>query len=364
MMITIAYFIFLFTIVQFLIATVNVIFKPKLPKRYNPYKGLVSVLIPARNEEENIGIILNDLLQQDYKNIEIIVFNDQSSDQTAEIVEKFATLDARIKLIHSEGLPAIWLGKNYACYSLSKIAKGEYFLFLDADVRLSNDIIINSISYAQRYQLGLLSIFPKQIITSPGEKITVPNMNYILLSLLPLILVRKSKFHALAAANGQFMLFNAVVYRSLPPHEKMKDNKVEDIAIARFLKKEKHRIACLVGDETIRCRMYTGFKDAVNGFSKNVTAFFGDSLILSLLFWLTTTFGFLIELFFLPVNFFVFYIIVYLFTRIFISWVSEQKVLDNILYFFPQQLACGLFIYKALINKYNKNYQWKGRSIA
>jgi glycosyltransferase involved in cell wall biosynthesis len=362
-MIYIAYSIVVFALIQLMIATANLIFETKLPPGHNPCDALVSVLIPARNEEENIGLVLKDLMHQDYKNIEVIVFNDQSSDRTAEIVEQYALLDNRIKLINSNALPDGWLGKNFACYSLSAMAKGEYLLFLDADVRLSNNIIINAISYALHYQLGLISIFPKQIIKSRGEKITVPTMNYILLSLLPLFLVKKLKFPSIAAANGQFMLFNAGIYVSLSPHKRMKNNKVEDIAIARFLKKEKQHIACLLGDDTIRCRMYTGFTDAVNGFSKNVTAFFGNSFFFSLLFWLTTTFGFLIVFFFLPFVFFISYIVVYLLTRIIISWISEQKVFDNILYSFAQQLVCGLFIFKAIINKFNKNYQWKGRSV-
>jgi glycosyltransferase involved in cell wall biosynthesis len=349
--------------VQLLIVVVNVIFEPKLPKRHINYNRLVSILIPARNEEKNISNILNDVCHQDYRNIEVIVFNDQSSDRTAEIVMKYATLDNRIILINSDGIPDGWLGKNYACFSLSKSATGDYFLFLDADVRISNDIVINTISYSEYYKLGLLSIFPKQIIKSLGEKITVPNMNYILLSLLPLILVRKSKFPSFAAANGQFMLFNSRKYKLLAPHERMKHDKVEDIAIARFFKKKKIRIACLVGDKTIRCRMYKGFNDAVNGFSKNVIAFFGNSFILSLLFWLTTTFGFLVVLFVLPFTFFMLYISVYLLTRIFVYFVSKQKVLDSLLYFIPQQISCGLFIYKAFVNKFISGYQWKGRSI-
>jgi glycosyltransferase involved in cell wall biosynthesis len=364
MMVAIAYIIVVFAVVQFMIATANLIAETKLPPGKDSDNALVSVLIPARNEEVNIGTILNDLVHQHYKNIEVIVFNDLSGDRTAEIVEQFALLDTRIKLINSDILPDGWLGKNYACFSLSSVARGEYLLFLDADVRLGSNIIGNAISYLRHHHLGLLSIFPKQIIKSFGERITVPNMNYILLSLLPLFLVRKSGFSSLAAANGQFMFFNAGTYRLLSPHEKMKNNKVEDIAIARYFKNEKHPIACMLGDETIQCRMYAGFSDAVNGFSKNVTAFFGNSLSLSLLFWLATTFGWLIVLFFLPDLFFISYIIVILLTRIIISWVSEQDIVDNVLYTFLQQIACGLFIYKALLHKYSKNHQWKGRNIS
>jgi glycosyltransferase involved in cell wall biosynthesis len=297
MMLYIAWFVIIFSLLQLLIAFVNLVFHSKLPEGNLGERPLVSILIPARDEEKNISNILNDILHQDYQEIEVIVFNDQSSDQTAEIVNEYALPDSRITLINSDLLPEGWLGKNWACHSLSEAAKGEYLLFLDADVRVGNGLIVNVISYVKHFKLALVSIFPKQNIKTFGEKITVPNMNYILLSLLPLILVRKSGMSSLAAANGQFMFFDTSVYRSLEPHEKMKNNKVEDIEISRYLKNEKHRIACLVGDSTIQCRMYSGFEEAVKGFSKNVSAFFGKSVIIATLFWLITTFGFLIVFF-------------------------------------------------------------------
>jgi glycosyltransferase involved in cell wall biosynthesis len=363
-MIYIAWFIFFFTITGFLVAAANFIFRPVLPKGNLLSNELVSVLIPARNEESNIGNILNDLLYQDYKNIEILVFNDLSTDRTANIVMSYMKQDSRIRLFNSDGLPDGWLGKNYACYSLANNAKGEYFLFLDADVRISNGIIVNAISFAMQHELGLISIFPRQIIKTTGEKLTIPVMNYILLSLLPLILVRKSRRASFAAANGQFMFFSSLVYKLFGPHEVMKNNKVEDITISRFLKTKNIKVACLVGDNTIQCRMYSGFNEAVNGFSKNVTAFFGNSFIVALLFWLVTTFGFLFVLFAMPFVFFVSYIIAYFASRILTSVVSKQNVWDNILYVIPQQFSCGVFIYKAFINKFMKGYQWKERNIS
>jgi hypothetical protein len=362
-MIYIAYFVFGFAVLQLLVSLANLLFRERLRKGKLKNNPLVSVLIPARNEEENIGNILKDLLTQDYGNIEIVVFNDQSDDKTEGIVLEFGKLDKRITLVNSLGLPECWLGKNFACHTLSKSANGEYLLFIDADVRVSGGIIANSIAFIEKYDLALISIFPRQIISTFGEKITVPNMNYILLSLLPLILVRKLPFPSLAAANGQFMMFNSKIYKSIYPHELLKGNKVEDIEIARFLKKKRFRIACLTGDKTIMCRMYSGFSEAVNGFSKNVTAFFGNSLLLSLLFWITTTFGFIPVLSAMPALDFTIYISAFLITRIIISVTSEQNLFLNLLLFIPQQIACGLFINKAFTNRLLKNYQWKGRSI-
>jgi len=363
-MIYIAYFIFGFAVVQLLVAFVNLVFSQKFPKTNTDFNGLVSILIPARNEEKNIGNLLTDIQNQDYQNIEILVFNDLSTDRTAEIVSEYSKLDNRIKLIHSSGLPDGWLGKNYACHTLSHHAKGKYFLFLDADVQISNNIVINTIGLSKKYNLGLLSIFPKQIMISKGEQISVPVMNYILLSLLPLILVRKLNFPSLAAANGQFMLFDSAKYLQFLPHEKMKANKVEDIEIARFYKKNNIKIAVLTGNNTITCRMYHDFSDASNGFSKNVINFFGNSFVMASLFWFITTFGFLFVLFSSSTNAFLFYILIILITRILISIISQQNILQNILFLIPQQFALGLFIYKAIINLFKKQHQWKGRNIS
>jgi glycosyltransferase involved in cell wall biosynthesis len=363
-MTTLAWFIFGFTLLQFTVAVVNLIFSQRLTMPNTNFNSLVSVLIPARNEEKNIGQLLTNLVEHDYHNIEILVFNDQSTDKTAEIVSRFTRKDKRIKLIHSEGLPDGWLGKNYACHSLSKLAKGKYLLFLDSDVRIGNGIIQQTCTFSEKNKLGLLSIFPRQIMVSAGEKATVPLMHYILLTLLPLILVRKTGFSSLAAANGQFMLFNAEVYKNNLPHEKMKNDKVEDIKIARYYKNEKIKIACITGKESVSCRMYSGFLEAVHGFSKNVTQFFGNSFFLSILFWLITTVGFIAAFLGLSKSIFILYLTIFILTRITVSIAAKQSVLMNLIFLIPQQLALGLFVLKAVVHRYKKQYEWKGRNIS
>ena len=363
-MTTLAWFIFAFSLMQFTVALVNLIFSQKLTVSDTGFNNLVSVLIPARNEEKNIGQLLTDLVENDFQNTEILVFNDQSTDKTVEIVSRIAQKDKRVKLIHSEGLPKGWLGKNHACHSLSKLAKGNYLLFLDSDVRIGNGIIRQTCAFSDKHKLGLLSIFPRQIMVSAGEKATVPLMHYILLTLLPLIFVRKTWFSSLAAANGQFMLFNAETYQKTLPHEKMKNDKVEDIKIARYYKNERIKIACITGKKSVSCRMYSGFSEAIHGFSKNVTQFFGNSFSLAILFWLVTTFGFIIVLLTLPKTIFISYLSIFILTRIIVSIVAKQNGFMNLIFLVPQQLALGLFVLKAAVNRYKKQYEWKGRNIS
>jgi glycosyltransferase involved in cell wall biosynthesis len=363
MITVLAYIALFFAGLQFLVALMNLVTWNRLKDAKVSSVKTVSVLIPARNEENNIANILNDLSNQAYQNIEVIVCNDQSEDNTASVVKEIAAGDGRIRLINCEGPAEGWTGKNHACHLLSKQAKGEYLLFLDADVRLKGNIILNAVARADKRALGLISIFPQQIIKSFGERITVPDMNYILLSLLPLPLVRQPWFPSLSAANGQFMFFNTSLYHMTEPHDLMKNNRVEDIHIAREFKKRRIRIACLLGDESITCRMYNGFRESVNGFSKNVVAFFGNSYILAILFWLVTTFGFVPVILSFPGQIMIMYLILYFAARIFVSLASRQNVFFNLVNFLFLQFSLGMFLYKSIINKCSGKFIWKGRVI-
>ena len=360
----IANIVIVFTAIQLIVAFVNFVFKQKMDiKSKSNENKLVSVLIPARNEEKNILNILRDLSIQDYHNYEVIVFDDQSTDSTAEIVATFMQKDKKVRLISSNGLPNGWLGKNHACHSLSVEAKGDYLLFIDADVRIKGEIIGETMHFAQKNELSLVSIFPKQIMHGWGEYATVPIMNYILLTLLPLILVRKIGLSSIAAANGQYMFFDAENYRNLLPHKAMKSEKVEDIKIARHYKQQHLKVACLASQKDAKCRMYDSYKESVNGFAKNVATFFGGSTLLAILFWLVTTFGFIPILIVYGSRGLALYLVVVLAIRLLVSIISKQSVSKNIIYLLAQQVSLGLIIIKSIQNKLKKEHIWKGRNV-
>lgn len=352
-----------FALLQLTVALVNLISGQKIKYNESP-ECMVSVLIPARNEENNIGNILADLRDQSYSNIEILVYDDQSTDKTADIISAIAEKDPGIKLIHSDGLPEGWLGKNYACHSLAQKATGRYFLFLDADVRVKDGLISENVARADKSGAGLVSIFPAQEMVTPGEYLTVPLMKYILLTLLPLILVRKSRFASLSAANGQFMLFNAKIYREFLPHKKMKDRKAEDIEIARYYKKNKIKTVCLASDKNISCRMYHSYIEAVNGFAKNVKMFFGNSYLLSVLFWSITTLGFIPVYIAGGTAMLIFYLAATVLTRVAASAAGDEPVIINVLLMPFQQFSLLVIILRSISLRLKKQYIWKGRRLA
>ena len=139
MMTTLAYIVVGFGILRLVIATLNLLLQERLPQpKGRESLPSLSVLIPARNEANNIEALLSDLTHVESEClIEIIVCDDASEDSTAELVETWMQRDSRIRLIYSSGPPSGWLGKNHACHLLSREARGEYLLFLDADVRLN-----------------------------------------------------------------------------------------------------------------------------------------------------------------------------------------------------------------------------------
>ncbi|MBN2805539.1 MAG: glycosyltransferase, partial [Prolixibacteraceae bacterium] len=343
---------------------VNFLFSERMKIQHSNQEALVSILVPARNEAGHIEQLIQSVQQQEYQHFELIVCDDQSEDSTAALVKKYQEADQRIRLIGTDHLPEGWLGKNHACHSLSLQAKGNYLLFLDADVIIEGNLIARAIRHMQHYGLALITIFPKQIMHSAGELKTVPVMNYILLTLLPLILVRKSSFSSLAAANGQFMFFDAKTYHAIKPHALLRANKVEDIAMARLLKKNKQGISCLASEKQISCRMYHNYGEAVQGFSRNIVTYFGNSKVLAILFFLITSLGIVPIVWTGQWFFIVSFILTTLFTRVLVAITSNQSVYQTLKHLPHHQIAMCQFILQSIHHQINKQETWKGRNIS
>ncbi|MFO7722569.1 MAG: glycosyltransferase [Bacteroidales bacterium] len=324
----------------------------------------ISVLIPARDEEANIGNLLEQIASQDYTNYEVIVYDDESKDQTRTIVHDFTRKDPRIHLAEQAGAPpAGWLGKNWACHNLALQAQGEFFLFLDADVRVTDGFLRDIMVHSLRRRLHLCSLFPVQVMATPGEKLLVPLMNRILLTLLPLILTRISKRPSLSAANGQTMLFRAGTYRQHHFHEAVKAYPVEDIRIFRMMKHHNLRTHTMLSGGQVSCRMYKGYQEALNGFSKNVFAFFGGSPVVTILFALTTAFGWIPVLLSGDLLLLILWSFLSALIITLVSLLSRQSPLQNLLLAVGQQVAFIHLIFKALKYRIYGGFQWKGREI-
>ena len=363
MMLYLAIAIWIFMGTRLLIAAGNILTRQWLPFGQTGNNPKVSILIPARNEAHNIGKLLDSIQKQNHTNWEVLVYDDLSEDETASIVYAFHKKDARIRLIEGQPLPSGWLGKNHACHRLSKNAHGEFFLFLDADVILNPQLINNALAHMEKHRLDLLSVFSQQIMESWGERVSVPIMNWVLVSLLPLILTRASRLPAFAAANGQHMLFKANVYKQYGFHERFKNEAVEDIVIARYMKEQKLRIHTVLSKGQIKCRMYGGLKDALQGFSKNILAFFGNNALLAVTIVLITGPGVIPVWLSMSNIAAIVYLLSALLLRILVSAASRQHIFWNMLTAPLQQIIFSVMVANAIYNRSKKRNLWKGRTL-
>ncbi len=326
-------------------------------------EGGVSVLIPARNEAHNIPRLLKSLEDTYGLVSEIIVYNDQSEDNTAGVVMAQAVKDSRIRLIPGDLLPEGWLGKNHACHRLAHSASGDYLLFLDADVLVGREAIEIALFQMKKRKLALFSFFPVQVMKSLGEWLVVPHVNIILVSLLPLYFTWKMPWPVFSAANGQFMFFDAPTYRHYRFHERVRSTAVEDIAIGQLMKKLKLKILTGLAPGSLQCRMYSGFKEARNGIARSVLFFFGGSLYFGWLYALFTTLGWLPIAIALPGTWFVVYLFLLVSLRVGAALLSRQSAWKNLVLMPFQQMTFVWVIGKASVQYFRGHISWKGRSL-
>ncbi len=266
-----------FSLISFLIILINNIFyleeeKENIPLKERPF---LSIIIPVRNEEENIVDCLNGILNQKYENFELIVVDDNSNDKTPYLVEKFLK-NRNLKFLRLNFLPEGWMGKNFACWNGFNLSKGEYLLFTDADTRfIDEDLVEYAISKMKEKDLKLLSLIPKIETFSFIEKIFMPLWSFAFITFLPLrILSKKNKF---AFALGPFLLFERNFYEKIGGHKEIKDEIVDDIFLARKVKENGGNIALLNGKKFIKVRFYKNYEEIKKGVTKSAFGAFNYS---------------------------------------------------------------------------------------
>jgi len=177
-----------------------------------------------------------------------------------------------LKIAQSAALPLGWLGKNHACKQLADYAKGEYLLFMDADVRPDPNAVKGSVGRLQEHKVDFLSAFPEQTLNSKIEKQVVPFMDFFLYTFLPFPFIRRSRNPAFAAANGQWILLRKEAYHAIGGHAAVHNQVIEDMALARKIKASGFTMKLFTGLDLVRCRMYANELEVIKGFGKNAFA--------------------------------------------------------------------------------------------
>jgi chlorobactene glucosyltransferase len=251
-----------------LILNLKALRRPKKDSILPQSAPLVSILIPARNEEANIEACLESLRKQDYPHTEILVLDDNSRDKTADIVSRLAASDSRIQLIKGQMLPEGWAGKPFACYQLAQKAKGSWFLFIDADTTSATHMLRSVMSLALEFKPSLLSGFPRQLATSLPQKIVIPVLYFIIISWLPLWWLQRGKEAKPSLAIGQFLLFPREKYWNIDGHRAVRGKILEDVWLGVEITRHAGKHIAIDLSTVFFCDMYHSLKTMSEGVLK------------------------------------------------------------------------------------------------
>ncbi len=229
---------------------------------------LISVCIPARDEARNIRRSVQAVLAQTYPNLEVIVLDDRSTDATPQILRGLAA-DPRLHVLHGSELPEGWAGKPHALVQAAATARGEWLCFLDADTFLRPEALAACYYTAIATKADLFSMLTQQVTGSFWEKVVMPLVMTALSVGFPPRQVNDPRSRS-AVANGQFILIRRQVYDELGGHERIKDEIVDDKAMAELVKYSGHRLVLADGTHVAETRMYTSFATLWEGWTKNV----------------------------------------------------------------------------------------------
>ncbi len=251
--------------------------RTKLLRNYPPDvpegAPLVSVIIPARNEAHNIARCVESVLASQWPALEVIVVDDHSTDGTGDIVRVIAARDPRVRIVEAPPLPDDWFGKQWACQSGAAHARGDWFLFTDADTTHTSELLPRVMAWQRARNAQVVTIGGKQETVTLGERLVTPQLFLTLLT-------RMGSTENIAEAtraedsitNGQYTLYARHVYEEVGGHEAVKHNVAEDLLMGQVVWRAGYRVHLVVAMEYFSTRMYTSLREVINGWTKNVYA--------------------------------------------------------------------------------------------
>lgn len=231
----------------------------------------VSILIPARNEAAAIGPALASVLESRGIAFEVVVMDDNSTDNTGSIVQELAKQHSQVRLAQAPPLPHGWNGKQHACWALAQAAEHPILCFVDADVRLGPECVARMASFLQTTDSSLVSGFPRQITGTTLEWLLLPLIHFVLLGFLPIARMRRGTDPAFAAGCGQFLMVRADHYFACGGHSGIRQTMHDGLRLPKLFRGAGFRTDLADITEYATCRMYTSASQVWSGLAKNAT---------------------------------------------------------------------------------------------
>jgi hypothetical protein len=246
-----------------------------------PLAEPASVLLPLRDEAHRVEPGLRALLgvlDGSAGPVELVVLDDGSSDGTTDVVRRVVGNHPRVRLVEGRPLPGGWLGKPHACQQLVERADpaSTVLVFVDADVTLAPFAVASAVELLRRSGLDVVCPYPQQVAVTLAERLVQPLLQWSWLTTLPLRVAERSSRRSLSAGNGQFLVVDRSAYVRAGGHAAVKDAVLDDIALVHAVKASGGRGGMVDGTHLATCRMYDGWGELREGYSKSLWAAFGS----------------------------------------------------------------------------------------
>jgi chlorobactene glucosyltransferase len=234
----------------------------------NDQLPFISILVPARNEEQNIEACIRSLMNQNYPSFEIIALDDNSEDATYDILCRLRDQDYRLRVLVGAQLPDGWFGKPFACWQMARASAGEFLLLTDADCIFDPDALLFAVGARLNTRSDVISMMPDYVAETVWEKLTIPLLVVIPMAFLPFGLVRTTNWPAFAAANGAFLYLSRDDYFAIDGHRAVKTELTEDVKFSQHIKRRGKTLSYLDGKSVYSVRMYSSFNEIWEGFTR------------------------------------------------------------------------------------------------
>jgi glycosyltransferase involved in cell wall biosynthesis len=318
------------------------------------------VLVPLRNEAENIKDLIATLSQQ-VGEFHFYLLDDNSEDLSYELLEQYTAGDSRFTVIKGARLEEGWIGKTWALQQLFDQSKEEFLVSVDADVRLTPDAIARSVTTLKSTSLDFISPYPRQIALSFGERMIQPLLQWSWLSTVPLRIAEKSSRPSMAIANGQFFVVRRIALEKIGGYKAIRNAVIDDVFLARQLIRSGFHGGVINGASIAECRMYTSWNLIKSGYGKSLNKAFGGVIGASFVVLFLFVTSILPFVFSLSGSFYGWlgYVLI-VFSRMLSAIKTQGRIVDSFLH----PISAALLIYLIIHSfKVRSSITWKGRTV-
>lgn len=336
----------LFALYRLIVVLINYISRPFLAVGKSIDNSFVSVMIYLQNSEKTIGTLIQGLKDQEYQNIEVLIYNDQTTDRSVGVIGEIVAGDKRFRLFNGSDVQSGWQRKNYSYDKLTQIAKGQYYIFIDSNVIVDNQFVANAVFHMQQKSLSLMTIYPKSKPNGFYEKVKTSAKNWLLFSLVSVkSFFKKSSLDDFKFFENPLIVIDNQAYLSGKWYEQYKDVTNPEIKIATTLRDQGRRGEMILGDNriTISNSCNKQAVDVVEGLIQNRKAIIGlaAAVILSPV----------LIIFLMPFSLVFLYLFFVIYGNMLVALICHESILLNLLLLPVQFILLSISLIKSVLKK-------------